>query len=745
MARSSRFSVFRLDRKSQAPKERDSSRQGTKDEEVLWKSNAKLETLLGMSDKPSPAMAKQRTAAPRSVRTAASFVSEVNYEDMDPRAAYGRALRPKASSPVLGKHAGVGTTDNGSTTANDTPHLKDNSSSLDVKRYYDSSRSPLAISQQTSASSARDLALRKGKLPILKQSYTDSYGETTGTHARPTGMTQDHLTADSRSSSLQQLESSKLFPPTNIKNGPPLSPGGGAQSPSTTSFASEAVSFPSPPISPSRRNWLGWRSKRSKQPSKQAHTETHKVAISPPVVQEPDVMKEAWYDDHEGDNTVRTPRLRSPSPALQEGVRPVTASSHPRSKMRDSVNPGSERLQPPTTDWKRRSVLSTPSHESKSSEYSSGSLFSNTDLHKQSVLALSSSDDESEPEREPAKTHRIRRSVVQNDTGEEAVVSFASTATAARPLSIPNVRNRQTSSNAPRTPTPTQSSKIGLAETTQETTPPTDRSKSRLTPSPSSRRPSRLMAVTKEEEKLLEAMRLKRASMRRSDSSQASPNASERAGLMTPQPTIRRPKTADADKRSSFFETDTTDFPVPPRPFFSAHKVSTSRKFTSTEDLHHGEPPPRPLLQSKPEMLRNNSKDHVPLRSSSLYYNNHLATISPPSSFSPSDILPSPTTTTATSQGEQSPRTPLYDTNINSSTESQDQHHHHHNHYDEHSRPASYAPASRTTSSIFISQRGSKSTITNGTLMLDDEVSFEEMTEEEEEDDIVGWALSTGV
>ncbi|KUJ21919.1 uncharacterized protein LY89DRAFT_545451, partial [Mollisia scopiformis] len=72
-------------------------------------------------------------------------------------------LHGKASSTLLGQRLGE---DGTTTTSSVSGRLRNEDSSSTLKSYYDRQKSPLSISQQTSASSARDLALRKGFPPV---------------------------------------------------------------------------------------------------------------------------------------------------------------------------------------------------------------------------------------------------------------------------------------------------------------------------------------------------------------------------------------------------------------------------------------------------------------------------------------------------------------------------------------------------------------------------------------------------
>lgn len=70
----------------------------------------------------------------------------------------GRPERPPELWPVPSMHQ---------------DHLKKEQSTSTLRSYYDRKQSPLAVSQQTSASSARDFALRKGCPPVIPTSQPD--------------------------------------------------------------------------------------------------------------------------------------------------------------------------------------------------------------------------------------------------------------------------------------------------------------------------------------------------------------------------------------------------------------------------------------------------------------------------------------------------------------------------------------------------------------------------------------------
>ncbi|KFY04523.1 hypothetical protein O988_00713, partial [Pseudogymnoascus sp. VKM F-3808] len=76
-------------------------------------------------------------------------------------------LNGKASSTLLGRGAVMRAEYGGEDVASDLPDIRSERSNSTLRSYYDRASTPLAVSQQTSASSARDLALRKGYQPVV--------------------------------------------------------------------------------------------------------------------------------------------------------------------------------------------------------------------------------------------------------------------------------------------------------------------------------------------------------------------------------------------------------------------------------------------------------------------------------------------------------------------------------------------------------------------------------------------------
>ncbi|KAE9373448.1 hypothetical protein N431DRAFT_316992, partial [Stipitochalara longipes BDJ] len=91
-------------------------------------------------------------------------VHDAQFDQLDDESGvFPRAPHGKASSTLLGQRYAD---DGASTNASINSRLRHEGSSSTLRSYYDRQKSPLSISQQTSNSSARDLALRKGFPPI---------------------------------------------------------------------------------------------------------------------------------------------------------------------------------------------------------------------------------------------------------------------------------------------------------------------------------------------------------------------------------------------------------------------------------------------------------------------------------------------------------------------------------------------------------------------------------------------------
>ncbi|KAF1984219.1 hypothetical protein K402DRAFT_406192 [Aulographum hederae CBS 113979] len=135
-----------------------------------------------------------------------------------------QSLSHRPSSNALGNGGAVAPTESSEA----TDRVRRQSSWSTLRSYYDPKRSPLAISQQTSASAVRDMALRKGQPPVVPPETEDR------NYSAPR---QDDA---GRKKKTGKIELSKLFTrPKTPKTDESLLGNQFANSPSTMSLASE--------------------------------------------------------------------------------------------------------------------------------------------------------------------------------------------------------------------------------------------------------------------------------------------------------------------------------------------------------------------------------------------------------------------------------------------------------------------------------------------------------------------------
>lgn len=490
-------------------------------------------------------------------------------------------LHGKPSSTILGQQFGD---DRATATSSASTRLRHNDSSSTLKSYYDRQKSPLSISQQTSASSARDLALRKGFPPILQRSpllnvesavFEDNFIEK-GVYTK-----EEETTPEKMRKKPARLDLSRLFPRSrNHGDKSPADSTSSNASPSSMSTNNSRTS--SQPPETGRRKLRKALSKESIQSQKNSVRTTHS---HDPQNHE----TSGTLNNHYEHLPVRTPRMdQIPEASVPERLAArAKKDGHGYSKLdAPSKSPSTsennrEESQP--FSWKnvRSSMMTSPYDNSSAASISSRntktsrtpSILSQSDLKDKSVLSLSSdsegdfSDPEPEPVRSPsvASKNNLRVQQVPNRTSHRPTEhrlqsSNQAGGLTARTQGQRNGTGKEISSSllqipeaAPRTarysaanepaqpenyaphPTRTQqkeyrerhvqkekrtsrqqlqpsSIKIGRSQSHHQPTPPL--SPSSMEFRQSSERESRFMAVTKQEEALLEALRQKRARMR---------------------------------------------------------------------------------------------------------------------------------------------------------------------------------------------------------------------------------------
>jgi hypothetical protein len=299
--------------------------------------------------------------------------------------------------------------------------LRKEQSSGTLRSYYDRKQLPVAVSQQTSASSARDFALRKGFPPVIPTLHRDISCPQSPDYTTPIkhGMTKKRPS---------RLDFSMLFPKHLPQSGPMLSPQRYTNSPPPLSEKSEMPlkALPSQAVradsqASSTRNLSALRqTQASHQQPKKVHP-----SFTKPNVQKPRVLN--WFDGLEGniseDDADCEPNLQHdfvetafqlaspqtpPDTVFQASFEPENRArancgtdqqfpaqcqtSTPR-----KVNLVEEpRLRDALDKWEVKTNMATreKSNTVGHSPGNTSTVLDLTDLHEESVLCLSSSDDE---------------------------------------------------------------------------------------------------------------------------------------------------------------------------------------------------------------------------------------------------------------------------------------------------------------------------------------------------------------
>lgn len=519
-------------------------------------------------------------------------------------------LPGKASSTLLGQ---TYVDDAATDTSSVSRRMRHEDSSSTLKSYYDRQKSPLAISQQTSESSARDLALRKGyptvvsrlpRSPLLQvESSVDIFEEHFANGLQNLGdLSREKSTRKKPARlDLSTLFSSRRKRTSKISNG-------------ELQISSPSSLYSNAPTTDGTQNFTGPRkltkaqskeSLRSQQPSvcstksydprplrqtsdtlSSLYDSYEQLALSPPMSQipesrVPDPEPERWNDRRV--TVQRRNRDSRERPVIPSRPEPRTKSrehqkslddSHARRRIDSYAQPrqlhrkDQDTLSPADKEpfsWKhvRESMISPPwdssaasisSRNTKTSRHTSASAFSNSDLKQSSVLSLSSDSEEEASDRElmrsPAESSNDKASRILNGGSNRPVEARrqssqppekvapkkqSSRKGAAHPspfLTIPETTATTSRLSGPWSPPKLDNSQSG--ETTRSSDKREKRSKK--TQSASSKRSSnqptpplspksnivqdaetdssRFMAVTKQEEALLEGLRQKRARMR---------------------------------------------------------------------------------------------------------------------------------------------------------------------------------------------------------------------------------------
>jgi hypothetical protein len=519
-------------------------------------------------------------------------------------------LRQKASSQLLGNQNDESSQNSESRTDQTTQSLRGYRSSSTLRSFYDPQKIPLSVSQQTSNSSARDFALRKGCPPVVSTEKPIPQSPRWRKNL-------DGSTPKNTKTSLIRLDLSMLFPKPSPRHGHliPSQIGGG---PSDT-VSEQLVAPPAVPLGPStsqkHRLNIANASKAppllrkfsepalslDTQESSRMRARTPKGGVKNWIDNFEDIDVENVHQHKYAEPRPPTSRDTQPrskitpaeleayyhnpydTPLQYKRLDPNTGSSQSRLKMlptteRRTANPSKEelRLVLHNRDFrsKRPGTTSAKNHTTYFQKRRSNP-FDDIDVHKDSVLWLSSSDDESEAEDSPqsdigSAIPGIRDSLtIGSSDNSEAEIGTAHAIKTKRPKleqDSPLGESRSQASRVSKYSIKTvniperHSSRIFSFVSDQSRPLPNTREGSVAAPSipatpselvgnylhsPTSASPkhnsvTRLMTVTPQEQSLLEAIRSKQASRRQNLILETFPRTSEleqgESNVSTPRP-----------------------------------------------------------------------------------------------------------------------------------------------------------------------------------------------------------------
>lgn len=588
--------------------------------EAIFCGRHKAGRLLGPTEITSESGPHGNNSYPPNIRKAQKKVTskkdalllEINCEPIEECTTEQNGWRTRGSSPLLGclgnDYDSVGSK------INSCAQPSRSSSMLDS--FYDPSSSPLSISQQTSASSALYMALRKG-CPRVKSPLCDDIA---GSGKSSSDKVVDPLSKNRRGERQRppHLDLSTLFPKPQTSSGPLCSPNSVMSSPSVMSLASGSIHS----TSSSRPKWLRWRSSKSKGSSSYTNITSPQSSIAPvcaPTLSdsglEPRDMQDWLRNAKSGELSKHRDVSECPKEPLEDGPgssylsRSASCSLPPAirtltSRMKYGLITGYDtKFDCTVSPYSDNRSCSRKTRKSRRPLRGPGQV-AHTDLHTQSFLALSSSEDDNDgdlrslhkPCRRSPKLNGHRYVCDAIRTGSKTITPpkqscDVSKYIKARSSSLSYKATKGALEERSKLSDVLHSSRLGQLVRPERNLledGSTFDSSRRRADSPSAAestqepfiripielqlRTDRFMAVTREEENLLEAMREKRASMRRAEFAEDHNNANEKRDIRC---SPRRPKTANANKSSSIFlKANIFSFPTPPR-------------LRSTKVLHH--------------------------------------------------------------------------------------------------------------------------------------------------------------
>jgi hypothetical protein len=688
--------------------------------------SSKAQRLLGTAPPPFRKMSGQ-SSVPPSPGYMSITVSDTG-SDYDDRAAsvagehggYRVPTRPalshRASSNLIPPNAAYEDETNYSSTSR---RLHPNASSSTLRSHYDAKSSPLSISQQTSDSAMRDMALRKG-YPQISVHGRDHVPSPLGQEVADNGR-RDH-----RKGKPPRLDLSKLFPKPKAHGGQEsgatlLSPNKLVNSPTAMSTVSDY--FPRPMTrepTPTPRTPAKLTKPQPKQPPPAPPTVR---PPSPARMQKRDAYDSAkvnvrrpprgvqhWFDALSDDSdeldedeehimahalqpasrTRQYPAVRkaSQNSLVQEAtaprIQPSRSSQHLADPRRIQHSHGHQQFYGNSTAHRlnSQSALSLHSQSSLGTARTKESAFSKSNLQDSSVLSFSSSEDEGEHNRPSRKNVSVRDSIV--DSGDIIIgqaqafevrpnlhsrrpsagkISLMSTSTNAATIEVmytpeppytPVYRNSISSRRASHTRQPSVIPEV------DDRRPQTARLRSE-SPSARSIRTSKsepktqeeirkFIAVTPEEEALLEALRKKRLAMTQQNRGQGYETATTQEEIHQRTPPERHHK--KGYHSTAFFS---TEYPSNSPVRVVETKKKSGRKPNAPGPLALLAPPRGRMIATQDSnvgtsMLRDSSScDPGSERGKAGSTRPTSRPLLSPQEFSPLDLFPSPTPTASVS------------------------------------------------------------------------------------------------
>ncbi|KAF2628682.1 hypothetical protein BU25DRAFT_409706 [Macroventuria anomochaeta] len=494
------------------------------------------------------------------------------------------AMSKHPASITLGNTNG-GTTRRGSDNSSASYRLQPQTSSSTTRSHYDATCSPLSISQQTSNSAVRDMALRRGKPQVVTGGHGYTYNSHEASPVSPTmdSARREHRKSKPARLDLSKLFPKPRAGDGQNYSNPLLSPTKMVNSPAAMSMSSEYFAQPitrEPTPAPQGHAKLAKHAppmpsspKRLFRRDEYDNAKVH--------VRRPPKGVQHWFDalDEDSDEAVEearapvhAPQARRPSntPKIPlrktslSGIYPDTAAPHPALLAQKSIS-GFSSDTFSHEDMIDINGLTSPSQFSlhtQNSTKTKESTMSKHNLQDSSCLSFSSSEDEYDDDRRALRNFAVRKSLnMDDDAGEiifgqaqafevrsnrnlsERKMSIMSTSTSAatidimytpEPFSPPNFSRVSNYSGSRRSSHIRQPSVILEDEDDRLRTaahaPPSSSAYSIRSTCTSAGEPQprslaaerKMMAVTPEEEALLELMRKKRASMAKQSSTSMS-------------------------------------------------------------------------------------------------------------------------------------------------------------------------------------------------------------------------------